>query len=146
LIALAAGLAQARATAQAQSFREGGLYSPKGGFTGYGPPDGQSMAVGAKPYNYHKQEYIMPSNVTMLGNNKEWLSKIHKNKIDIGKMMSEKSHTVNINSQMTTDEIVRVLRDLPNQMPATTINFDKSAIVKVVEESREKRRKLKVRL
>jgi len=62
LIALAAGLAQARALASQAAFYEGGPanWSDLGGYTGSGNPRSQSSNRGKKPYTYHREEYIMP--------------------------------------------------------------------------------------
>lgn len=141
LIALTAGLAQARALANAQSFKKGGIYDSKGGFTGYGPPDGQSMQVGPKPYNYHYQEHIMPAPVTMLGHNKEWLEEIRRKRIDIGKMMSEKKSVVNLNASSGTKEIVEALQSLPSHH--TEVYFDPDGFIKVIDETQHMRRKIK---
>jgi len=90
LIALAVGIAQARAQAQsALSFRKGGVY--EGGYTGGGPPDGQSLALGKKPYDYHYQEHIMPHEVTRIGNNVGWLEKIRTERLDISKLLNKGS-------------------------------------------------------
>ncbi|MGL4952760.1 MAG: hypothetical protein ACRC5Q_03010, partial [Culicoidibacterales bacterium] len=57
LVALAAGLAQARALAQQAAFYSGGEYQGQG-YTGDGNPRAESKSVGKKPYTYHKREFI----------------------------------------------------------------------------------------
>ncbi len=146
LIALAAGLAQARATAQAASFKKGGVYDSRGGFTGYGPTSGQSLKLGAKDYDYHYQEHIMPAPVTMLGKNKDWLERIRVNKIDIGKMMAEKNAVINLNAQSSNTEIVEVLRDLNKRIVGTKIYFDPNGVITTVEQSARQKRKIKSRI
>ena len=99
LIALAAGLASARATAtaatSAQSFRKGGTSKPGiGGYTGDGPPDGQSLALGAKNYIYHNQEHITPYEVLRIGTNRDWLEKIRLERLDIGQLVAQKNKVV----------------------------------------------------
>lgn len=52
LIALIAGLASARSIASQAAYYEGG-------YTGDGNPKDESMAVGKRPYTYHKAEFVM---------------------------------------------------------------------------------------
>lgn len=52
LIALAAGLAQARSISSQAAYYEGG-------YTGDGNPRSESKAVGPRPYIYHKGEFVM---------------------------------------------------------------------------------------
>ena len=52
LIALIAGLASARSIASQAAYYEGG-------YTGDGNPRDESMAVGKRPYTYHKAEFVM---------------------------------------------------------------------------------------
>lgn len=147
LIALAAGLAQARATAQAQSFKKGGVYDTRGGFTGIGPTSGQSLAVGPKPYEYHYQEHIMPAPVTMLGKNREWLEEIRLKKLDIGKMMAERQRATVVLNSGSNEELISIFKRIEkNGFSNTEINFDKEGIVRVVEKTRFKKRKIKQRL
>lgn len=55
LIALTAGLLEARSIAQQAAFYEGGEY----GYTGDGNPRESSNRLGSRPYTYHKREFIM---------------------------------------------------------------------------------------
>lgn len=111
LIALAAGLASARATAtaatSAQSFRKGGTSKPGiGGYTGDGPPDGQSLALGSKNYVYHNQEHITPYEVLRIGTNRDWLEKIRLERLDIGQLVAQKNKVVvaEVPSQQSVEE------------------------------------------
>ena len=128
LIALAAGLAQARALAQSQSFRKGGVYDSRGGYTGYGPPSGQSLALGAKPYEYHYQEHIMPEPVTKIGDNLRWLEKIRTERLDIGRMMRDKKTSVVVNDNR---ELIGAIRS----MPGVTFKLNSKGIISIVEEN-----------
>lgn len=86
LVALVAGLASARAIASQAAFYQGGEFS---GFTGQGNPAQESKAVGAKPYVYHKREFIFNHQTTDKNldvfrrihggqvNLKEWESKVN---------------------------------------------------------------------
>lgn len=136
LIALAAGLAQARASASAQSFRKGGV--SKGGFTGYGPPDGQSMAQGPRPYVYHNQEHITPHEVLKIGNNKDWLERIRLNKIDIGKMMTENKSS----SPIIINDYTELI-DAVKNIPGAVVNFDKNGMIEAYYQSEKKRKRIK---
>ena len=121
LIALATGIAQARAQAQsALSFRKGGVFDS--GYTGDGPPDGQSLALGNKPYEYHYREHIMPHEVTRIGNNISWLEKIRTNKIDIEQLVKrgnggsapvivEAGNHVTFKSYLNSKGIIRIVEE-----------------------------------
>lgn len=63
LIALAAGLAEAKALAGQAAYYEGGEFGGEG-YTGDGNPRGESMNVGKKPYTYHNKEYIFNHKTT----------------------------------------------------------------------------------
>lgn len=57
LLALVAGLASARSIAGQAAYYEGGLFEGQG-YTGNGNPRDESIALGRKPYIYHKDEFI----------------------------------------------------------------------------------------
>lgn len=63
LIALVAGLASARSIASEAAFYDGGEFNGQG-FTGNGNPREVSTGVGAKPYVYHKREFIFNHQTT----------------------------------------------------------------------------------
>lgn len=137
LLALAAGLASARAQANAQSFYKGGVYDPRndrGGYTGYGPPSGQSLNVGRKPYDYHFQEHIMPHDVVRIGQNKDWLEKIRLNKIDIGRALTGREKIVVKSDQGILDAV--------KQRPSFTFNLNSRGIVSIVEESARRSKRI----
>jgi hypothetical protein len=77
LIALLAGLVKARQIAS-QGFYEGGMFE---GYTGEGDPRSESMAVGKKPYIYHKKEFIFNHKTT--NKYKDIFEGIHKGRIDL---------------------------------------------------------------
>lgn len=80
LIALIAGLATARSVASQAAFYEGGEYGG-GGYTGDGNPREQSLALGPKPYIYHKRERIFNHRHTgMYG---DIFDKVAKDKINL---------------------------------------------------------------
>lgn len=139
LAALVAGLASGTATASSQSFKKGGMYESKGGFTGYGPPDGQSHVLGQKPYDYHFREYIMPDPVVRIGNNAKWFEKIRLERIDIGKMLSMKQPVMVNNNREVADAIKKI--------PGTSFQFNlnSTGIISILERSvnNEKRRNSK---
>lgn len=78
ILALVAGLAQARAIASQAAFYEGGLFE---GYTGDGNPRDESVAVGRKPYTYHKQEFIFDHKNTR--KYKDIFDGVHKGRIDL---------------------------------------------------------------
>jgi hypothetical protein len=81
LIALIAGLAEARAIASQAAFYEGGLYSEKEGYTGRGNPRGVADGVGRKPYTYHNEEFIFNHQTT--GKYKDIFDGVHRGRIDL---------------------------------------------------------------
>lgn len=131
LLALASGLAQARAAAQQQSFRKGGVF--EGGYTGYGAEGVASNQLGAKPYEYHYQEHIMPAPVTKIGNNLKWLEKIRMERIDIGRLINEKR-----GSQV----IVAPNGEAPNVTVNNTFKLNSRGIISIVEEAEKNRKRI----
>ena len=130
LIALAAGYAQARAQASSvgAGFKKGGLYD--GGFTGAGDPSHESNAQGFRGYKYHKNEYIMPSEVTNRGNNLRWFEKIRLGRLDIETLIGNKQPVVIVNSD--NKEVVRAIKE----KPVSHFSFDKNGVVSIVESNR----------
>lgn len=80
LIALVAGLAQARQLASQAAFYKGGLFEGQG-YTGDGDPTGESLALGKKPYTYHKREFIFNHQTT--DKNLDIFKRIHGGEIDL---------------------------------------------------------------
>ena len=74
LIALIAGLASARSIASQAAYYEGG-------YTGDGNPRDESMAVGKRPYTYHKAEFVMDHKKTRQF--RDIFEDIHGGKIDL---------------------------------------------------------------
>lgn len=74
LIALVAGLASARSIAGQAAYYEGG-------YTGDGNPREESMAVGKRPYIYHKGEFVMDHKKTR--EFRDIFEDIHGGKIDL---------------------------------------------------------------
>lgn len=87
LIALVAGLASARSIAGQAAFYEGGLYSEEGGYTGNGNPRSISTALGGKPYDYHKEEFIHNHQTTRKF--RPIFEDVHRGKIDLNEMKSK---------------------------------------------------------
>lgn len=136
LIALAAGLAQARALASQSAFF-------KGGYTGDGSPYGESTAVGPRPYIYHNKEFVMDHVATGIGKNKEYFQWILDGRVDLEKAFN--SRNVIVNSQGINEGKIDELIYAINSKPVTSFNFDKRGIVHVVKESTRKAKRLKSR-
>jgi|GEM_PF-6198893 len=138
LIALVAGLAQARSVASQAAFFEGGPadWSRMGGYTGHGNIHGVSLGVGAKPYTYHNQEYIMPHQVTGLGNNRDWFEKIHHERIDIDSLLRSKDKVV-----VVPDDNSKLITAIEN-IPSLTLNLNSAGIISIVERRRKKNNRL----
>lgn len=142
LIALAAGLASARQQAQAigagQSFRKGGIY--EGGYTGAGDPNSESTALGWRPYTYHKNEHIMPSEVVSIGRNKSILEDIRLKRLDISKMIGSNETKVIVNND--NKDVVKAIE----KIPGVRFEINKDGLIKVVESRvsyKEKRNRIK---
>lgn len=138
LLALTAGLAQARAAASGFSFKKGG-YFEGGGFTGNGSPSGVSTKLGQKPYEYHNKEYIMPDPVVSVGNNLSWLKKIHMERLDIGKLIGQKSPTV-IVPKVDVSDIAGAISS-----PNFVFNLNSEGIISIVEKRQNRMKKLESR-
>lgn len=80
LAALIAGLAAARGIAGQAAFYSGGEFDGQG-YTGDGNPREVSRAVGRKPYDYHKKEYIFNHQTT--GKYLDHFRNIHNGKMDL---------------------------------------------------------------
>jgi hypothetical protein len=74
LLALVAGLASARSIASQAAFYEGG-------YTGDGNPREESKAVGSRPYQYHKAEFVMDHKKTR--SYRDIFEDIHSGKVDL---------------------------------------------------------------
>lgn len=61
-VAIAAGLANV-AKINSTDATGGVTGKYEGGFTGHGDPRQESLAVGGRPYKYHKEEYVVPHQV-----------------------------------------------------------------------------------
>lgn len=141
LIALAIGLQQARALASAAAFYEGGPadWSELGGFTGKGNPRSRSTNIGRKPYTYHREEYIMPHQVTAIGNNREWFEKIHNERIDLNKLFKPS----NIVQFAGADN--RELIDAIKEIPGVQLNMNSKGIITIVHSHQKRNSKLQSR-
>lgn len=136
-IGLTAGVAQARST-DFGSFKKGGVFDPdRGGYTGNGPVDGVSLAVGKKPYEYHFREHIMPASVAAIGNNLSWLEKIRLNRIDIGEMMKSKKVQPIVVNTMTDNEV--------DNRPIFNFNLNSNGIVSIQEKHERNKKRLRAK-
>lgn len=107
LIALAAGLAQARSIAQQASFE-------KGGYTGAGNPKSESTALGRKPYTYHKGEFVMDAKTTAIGRNRPIFDQILRGRVDMQKVLSgNNNYSVNMRGELGSKEIVKAIHGIP---------------------------------
>lgn len=139
LISLTAGLIQARqmATASVPSFRKGGPFdwSTAGGYTGDGHPDAESVHLGAKPYRYHRREFIMPDEVTSIGNNRAWFQRIMTGRINVDQLINPRG-VVRIDGGgggMTDGQVNRIVQAVREQPGATVqTRIDKDGIAQMV--------------
>lgn len=80
LLALAAGIAQARSISSQAGFYDGGEYNGQG-YTGDGNPRSESKGVGKKPYVYHNKEFIFNHKTT--SKYIDVFREVHKGNIDL---------------------------------------------------------------
>jgi hypothetical protein len=125
LIALAAGLAQARATAQAAAsgFK-------KGGFTGYGASGDEAGVV-------HKEEFVIDAPTTRM------LGLRGKNMVDFKEMFAgrkpmPKPVVIGQREAGLTDKQVSQIVDAIMSKPVPSFNFDERGIFTVAERSRKR--------
>ena len=136
LVALAVGLAQARSVAQQASFY-------KGGYTGDGNPREVSTALGNKPYEYHKGEFVMDHQVTKIGKNRKIFDQILRGRWDMEKMLSQRGKTeISLNGEMHSEKIVKAIK----QIPQSKFSFNKKGIFTTVVEQQNYIDKVKNKL
>jgi len=82
LIALSAGLIKAKLAAESAAYYEGG-------YTGDGNPREESLAVGKRPYRYHKGEFVFDHETT--GENRDIFEAIHKGKLNLRSELAKAS-------------------------------------------------------
>ncbi len=97
----------------------------KGGYTGDGNPFETSTALGNKSYEYHKGEFVMPHDVTRIGQNKKIFGEILKHKLDLGQMLSPKVVATGgtLDTQPIADEISKI--------PQTKVYIDDRGIARI---------------
>lgn len=143
LLALTAGLAQAKAAASQAAFFKGGIadwdnLNTGGGYTGDGNPHDVSVSQGRKPYTYHKQEYIMDHTITGFRNNRKWFDHIRQYRVDLDEVFKRRGETVVIPAAADNKEIVEAIREIP--APAFYLNS--KGIIRIVERNREASRRV----
>lgn len=158
--AIAAGVVAATSITKS-SFYEGGLadWSKETGYTGDGNPSTVSRVLGMKPYDYEKQEYIMPHGVTKKGNNLKWFERIRRESLDLDAVFSRARNVHNMEIQMKAggdysglearlDSMGKDIKDLShairNQKPHQT-NITKEGIVRIYEDAEFKRKRIEKR-
>jgi len=105
----------------------------KGGYTGDGDPHGESLAVGAKPYTYHKGEFVFDHQKTR--KYRDIFDGIHKGNIDLSEWRSKvnafesmryQPGEVNIDIESLQSEVKMLRKTIENQ--STSINFDEHGL------------------
>lgn len=137
IIALAAGLAQARALASQAAFYEGG-------YTGDGNPRDASLALGPKPYTYHKGEYVMDHVVTGIGKNREIFDWILGGRVDLAEAFNQRNVIIAQSggiSEAKMDELIAVVKN----KPVSSLSLDKRGVVKIVTDAAKKSNRIKSR-
>lgn len=105
LIALIGGLASARSIAGQAAFYEGG-------YTGDGNPRDESMAIGKRPYIYHKGEFVHDHVTTK--KYKKIFQEVHEGKLDLNKMKFESDMYKFLSSSGIDTSAPNQYRDLPS--------------------------------
>lgn len=124
LIALGAGFVAARAQAQAvasqASFR-------KGGYTGAGDPNTESLALGQKPYKYHNGEYVMNAEVVGIGRNRQIFEEIRQKRIDLQEYFRPSAPQVVVRND--NKDVVKAIE----KIPGVSLQINKNGLIKLVE-------------
>ena len=158
--AIAAGVVAATSITKS-SFYEGGLadWSKETGYTGDGNPSTVSRVLGMKPYDYEKQEYIMPHGVTKKGNNLKWFERIRRESLDLDAVFSRARNVHNMEIQMKAggdfsglenrlESMSKDIKDLShavrNQKPYQT-NITKDGVIRIYEDAEFKRKRIEKR-
>ncbi len=136
LVALSAGIIQARQTASdaVPSFRRGGAakWSALGGYTGAGDPNQPSTALGRKPYQYEREEFVMPHEVVRVGRNRQWFDTILRGRKNLDDMMGPQSAVMLAKgggmSDKQVDRLVRAVQDQPEHQ----FNMDRDGLTVMV--------------
>lgn len=168
LIAFAAGIVQARQTAQnAASFFVGGeydystgraTYSNRTGFTGEGSFTSTSTDLGKKPYTYHKREFISNGKAVSVGRNKMWLEKLNKEHFNMDHVFEtakrvhsyEIKHKIQGNNSTRSDQDFRELKEEMSLLrkeirdkPVSNLSVTERGIIETIETSNFKRTRIK---
>lgn len=139
LIALAAGLAQARILAGQAAFY-------KGGYTGEGDPRSESLALGRKPYTYHKGEFVMDHVVTKKGRNREFFDWILKGRVDLEKEFSRRNNVVvHAGGSSIKPEKFEELIHAVRSKPVSSLSIDKRGIVRIVTDGESNAKRIRRR-
>lgn len=151
LIALTAGIAQARSLASSSvpSFYGGGSakWSTLGGYTGKGDPRTPSTQVGTKPYQYEREEYIMPHDVVGIGRNRQWFEHIHRGRKNVDDLMGPKmSVRVEKGGDAISDRQVDRIVGAVERIPKTSVRFDGNGLTMMLRGRLRAQSILKARL
>ena len=136
LIALASGLAQARALASQQTFF-------KGGYTGDGSIYSESHNLGNKPYTYHKGEFVMPHEIVRTGNNREWFEKILSNRVNLDHVFAGQNQ-VSVSAQLDGEKLDRIYNAIVDK-PVTDFKISERGIMTLVERKKKKIKRIDTR-
>jgi hypothetical protein len=115
---LAASIAAVRgATADIPAFREGG-------YTGDGNPDNVSTTLGARPYVYHKKEFVMDEELT--SKHRDLFEGLHKRDMVVKKLDDGQFYVTR--NGLDTTKLVDDHISIKNQMQTDSIVYQLSAI------------------
>ncbi len=109
LIALFAGLAKARQAAQAASFYKGGAarWSDMTGFTGSGSVLSVAHGLGDKPYEYHREEFVMNNRATKNPNNRALFEFLNLSGADYTKIPSLRNKVNEFEARRSSQSMTR---------------------------------------
>lgn len=122
VIAIIAGLASSlaavrSATADIPQFREGG-------YTGDGSPDSVSTTLGARPYTYHKREFVMDEELT--SKHRDLFEGLHKRDMVVKKLDDGQFYITR--NGLDTTRLIDDHISIKNQMQTEAIVYQLNAI------------------
>lgn len=119
-VAIAAGIA-ASVSAVRGAFQDTGFY--EGGYTGDGDPKEESLALGKKPYKYHKKEFVM--NEYLTSKHRDMFEGIHSGELAVKEMNGNYLLSPKLNVSQSIEDY-KLGRSLENaQLQSMSIELNK---------------------
>lgn len=126
LLALAAGLAQARALASQAAFF-------KGGDTGYTGTGNKYEVAG----QVHKNEFVMDNVVTGIGRNREIFNDILTKRIDLQEYFNQPAPVIDVSGGISEEKFQELIAAV-NRVPGSSVTLTERGVIKLTERGARK--------